>query len=41
MRNLNEANLTDAVLAKLEGASDARFKEIGRASCRERVYSSV
>jgi hydroxyquinol 1,2-dioxygenase len=28
MRNLNEANLTDAALAKLEGASDARFKEI-------------
>ena len=28
MRNANEANLTDAVLAKLEGASDQRFKEI-------------
>jgi len=28
MRNLNEANLTDAVLAKLEHAGDARFKEI-------------
>src|SRR5947207_9543938 len=28
MRNLNEANLTDAVLAKLDGAKDARFKEI-------------
>jgi len=28
MRNLTEANLTDAVLAKLEGAPDARFKEI-------------
>ncbi len=28
MRNLTEANLTDAVLAKLEGASDARFKRI-------------
>jgi hydroxyquinol 1,2-dioxygenase len=28
MRNLNEANLTDAALAKLEGATDARFKEI-------------
>jgi hydroxyquinol 1,2-dioxygenase len=28
MRNLNEANLTDAALAKLEGATDARFKQI-------------
>jgi hypothetical protein len=28
MRNLNEANFTDAVLAKLEHAGDARFKEI-------------
>jgi hydroxyquinol 1,2-dioxygenase len=28
MRNANEANLTDAVLAKLEGAPDPRFKEI-------------
>ncbi|HTT41418.1 MAG TPA: intradiol ring-cleavage dioxygenase [Burkholderiales bacterium] len=28
MRNLTEANLTDAVLAKLEGAPDARFKQI-------------
>ena len=28
MRNLTEQNLTDAVLAKLEGASDARFKQI-------------
>jgi hydroxyquinol 1,2-dioxygenase len=28
MLNLNEENLTDAVLAKLEGAKDARFKEI-------------
>jgi hydroxyquinol 1,2-dioxygenase len=28
MRNLTEANLTEAVLAKLEGASDARFKQI-------------
>ena len=28
MRNANEANLTDAVLAKLEGAQDPRFKEI-------------
>jgi len=28
MRNLTEANLTDAVLAKLEGSSDARFKQI-------------
>ena len=28
MRNANEENLTDAVLAKLEGATDARFKEI-------------
>jgi hydroxyquinol 1,2-dioxygenase len=28
MRNLNEANLTDAVLAKLEHAGEARFKEI-------------
>ena len=28
MRNLTEGNFTDAVLAKLEGATDARFKEI-------------
>ena len=28
MRNLTENNLTDAVLAKLEGASDQRFKQI-------------
>jgi hydroxyquinol 1,2-dioxygenase len=28
MRNLTEANLTDAVLAKLEGATDPRFKQI-------------
>ncbi len=28
MRNLSESNLTDAVLAKLEGASDARFKQV-------------
>jgi hydroxyquinol 1,2-dioxygenase len=28
MRNLTEANLTEAVLAKLEGASDVRFKQI-------------
>jgi hydroxyquinol 1,2-dioxygenase len=28
MRDANEKNLTDAVLAKLEGASDPRFKEI-------------
>ena len=28
MRNLTEGNLTDAVLAKLEGATDARFEEI-------------
>jgi hydroxyquinol 1,2-dioxygenase len=28
MRNLTEANLTNAVLAKLEGAADPRFKEI-------------
>jgi hydroxyquinol 1,2-dioxygenase len=28
MRNLTEANLTDAVLAKLDGATDVRFKEI-------------
>ena len=28
MRNANETNLTDAVLAKLEGAQDPRFKEI-------------
>lgn len=28
MRNLTEDNLTDAVLAKLEGASDPRFKQI-------------
>ena len=28
MRNLNEQNLTDAVLAKLEGCQDARFKQI-------------
>ena len=28
MRNANEGNLTDAVLAKLEGAKDLRFKEV-------------
>ena len=28
MRNLTEANLTNAVLAKLDGAKDARFKQI-------------
>jgi hydroxyquinol 1,2-dioxygenase len=28
MRNLTEENLTDAVLAKLDGATDARFKQI-------------
>jgi hydroxyquinol 1,2-dioxygenase len=28
MRNLTETNLTDAVLAKLEGAADPRFKQI-------------
>ena len=28
MRNANEGNLTDAVLAKLEGAKDPRFKEV-------------
>lgn len=28
MRNANEANLTDAVLARLEGAKDPRFKKI-------------
>lgn len=28
MRNMTEANLTDAVLAKLEGATDLRFKQI-------------
>jgi hydroxyquinol 1,2-dioxygenase len=28
MRNANEANLTDAVLAKLEGAKDPRFKTV-------------
>ena len=28
MRNANEANLTDAVLEKLQGARDPRFKEI-------------
>lgn len=28
MRNLTETNLTDAVLAKLEGATDPRFKQI-------------
>ena len=28
MRNLTEGNLTDAVFAKLDGATDARFKEI-------------
>jgi hydroxyquinol 1,2-dioxygenase len=28
MRNLTESNLTDAVLAKLEGATDPRFKQI-------------
>ena len=28
MRNLTESNLTEAVLGKLEGATDARFKQI-------------
>ena len=28
MRNLTEENLTDAVLAKLEGATDPRFKQV-------------
>ncbi len=28
MRNLTETNLTEAVLAKLDGATDARFKQI-------------
>jgi hydroxyquinol 1,2-dioxygenase len=28
MRNLTESNLTDAVLAKLEGATDARFAQV-------------
>jgi len=28
MRNLTEANLTDAVLAKLEGASNPRFRQV-------------
>ena len=28
MRNLSEQNLTDAVLAKLEGSTDARFKQV-------------
>jgi hydroxyquinol 1,2-dioxygenase len=28
MRNLTEQNLTDAVLAKLEGAADPRFKQV-------------
>jgi hydroxyquinol 1,2-dioxygenase len=28
MRNLTEANLTEAVLGKLDGATDARFKQI-------------
>jgi hydroxyquinol 1,2-dioxygenase len=28
MRNLTEANLTDAVLAKLQGATDPRFKQV-------------
>jgi len=28
MRNLTESNLTDAVLAKMEGASDRRFEQI-------------
>ena len=28
MRNLTEANLTEAVLGKLEGATDPRFKQI-------------
>ena len=28
MRDLTEANLTDAVLKKLEGASDARFRQV-------------
>lgn len=34
MLNLNEANLTDAVLAKLEYARDARFKEIMKSLVR-------
>src|SRR5215207_3864705 len=28
MRNLTESNLTEAVLGKIEGATDARFKQI-------------
>lgn len=28
MRNLNESNLTDAVLARLDGATDPRFRQI-------------
>src|SRR3954468_10401705 len=28
MRNLTESNLTEAVLGKLDGATDARFKQI-------------
>src|SRR6478752_3422330 len=28
MRNLTESNLTEAVLGKLEGGTDARFKQI-------------
>ena len=34
MRNLTEGNLTDAVLSKLEGATDARFKDIMRSLIR-------
>ncbi len=34
MRNLSEDNLTEAVLAKLEGASDARFKFVMTALIR-------
>ncbi|MSQ59107.1 MAG: hydroxyquinol 1,2-dioxygenase [Betaproteobacteria bacterium] len=40
MRNLTEENLTDAVLKKLEGATDARFKQI-MTSLIEHVHGFV
>jgi hydroxyquinol 1,2-dioxygenase len=40
MRNLTEANLTEAVLAKLDGATDVRFKQI-MASLIKHVHAFV
>ena len=37
----DEMQLTEAVLAETGRADDPRFREIGRASCRERVSSVV